>query len=318
VHCDSGDDDDLVPGPDNDGKDPFAAPGLDVPFYWVTGNHDVLVQGTAAITPLYQAAVIGTSALPGYQLRDFSQPGGPAGTGPVPADPKRRFLERKDLMQRVQEHGEGHGLTSEQVDSGKAIYTFDVPNTALRFLVIDTAAETGGAEGVIHRADVDAHIKPALDQAADDKKWVIVTSHHAVRALSDGGGFMGRVQSDALTGQQWIDLLGEYPNVIFSLAAHDHADHVEQQMATNGHSYWELTTSALADYPHQARIIELWDEDNGYASLQAIYVDLDMQDEPVAEEGRHLGVMDYVSGWNPFFKSGKTSKRNAILYMKKP
>jgi len=218
----------------------------------------------------------------------------------------------------VQEHGDGHGLTSEQVDSGKAIYTFDVPNTALRFLVIDTAAETGGAEGVIHRADVDSHIKPALDQAAADNKWVIVTSHHAVRALSDGGGFMGKVQKDALTGQQWVDLLGEYPNVIFSLAAHDHADHVERQMAMNGHSYWELTTSALADYPHQARIIELWDEDNGYVSLQAIYVDLDMQDEPVAEEGRHLGVMDYVSGWNPFFKSGKTSKRNAILYVKKP
>lgn len=318
VECDSGADDDLVPGPDNDGKDPFHAPGLAMPFYWVTGNHDVLIQGTAAITDDYQRAVVGTRPVPPYQLRDFSQPGGPATDGPVPADAARKFLSRKDLMQRVHDHGGGHGVGSDQVSTGKAIYTFDVPNTPLRFLVIDTAAESGGAEGVIHRADVDAHIKPALDEARTDGKWVILASHHAVRALTDGGGFMGKVQADALTAEEWVSLLGEYPNVIFSLVAHDHADHVERQAPAGGHAYWELTTSALADYPHQARILEIWDEDNGYVSLHATYADLDLTDEPLAEEGRHLGVMDYVSGWNTFFAEGITKDRNVRALIKKP
>jgi hypothetical protein len=318
VECDSGEDNDLVPGPDNDGKDPFAAPGLAMPFYWVTGNHDVEVQGTAAISDDYQAAVVGTVPLPGYMLRDFSQPGAPASDRPVPADPARHFLGRAALMQRVRDHANGHGLSMNQVESGKAIYTFDVPNTPLRFLVLDTAAETGAADGVIHRADIDATIKPALDRALSDHKWVVLASHHAVRALSDGGGFMGTVQDDALSGADWVEFLGGYPNVLFSLVAHDHADHVEEQKPTSGHAYWELTTCALADYPHQSRIIEIWDEDNGYVSLHATYVDLDMKDEPVAEEGRHLGVMDYVSGWNPFFAEGKTSERNARVYIKKP
>jgi hypothetical protein len=318
VECDSGENTDLVPGPDNDGKDPFSAPGLAMPFYWVTGNHDVLIQGTAAISDAFQTAVIGQYSVPPYKLRDFSLPGGPASSGPVPADPNRRFLTRPELMQRVLDHAEGHGLSMAQVDSGKAIYTFDVPNTPLRFIVIDTAAETGGAEGVIHRADVDKYIKPALDQAQTDEKWVIMASHHAVRALSDGGGLMGVVQPDALTGQDWVNVLGNYPNVLFSLVAHDHADHIEEQQPDSGHAYWELTTCALADYPHQSRIVEIWDEDNGYVSLQATYVDIGLQSEPIAEEGRHLGVMDYISGWNPFFSSGDTSKRNASVYIKKP
>jgi hypothetical protein len=318
VECDSGDDDDLVPGPDNDGKDPFDAPGLAMPFYWVTGNHDVEVQGTAPITDAFQAAVVGQVPVAPYELRDFSMPGGPASKGPVPADPKRRFLPRGDLMRRVHDHGDGHGLTMDQVQSGKAIYTFDVPNTPLRFLVIDTAAETGAADGVIHRADVDAQIQPALDRAMADGKWVILASHHAVRALTDGGGFMGVSQADALTAHEWVALLGGYPNVLFSLVAHDHADHVEEQKPDQGHAYWELTTGALADYPHQARIIEIWDEDNGYVSLQATYVDIDLKSEAVAEEGRHLGVMDYISGWNTFFATGLTSNRNARVYIAKP
>jgi len=93
---------------------------------------------------------------------------------------------------------------------------------------------------------------------------------------------------------------------------------VERQQADGGHAYWELTTSALADYPHQARILEIWDEDNGYVSLHATYADLELSDEAVAEEGRHLGVMDYVSGWNTFFASGITKERNVRVFAKKP
>lgn len=318
VECDSADNTELVDGPDNDGKDPFEAPGLDMPYYWVTGNHDILVQGTAPITDEFQMVVVSDSPEPGYQLRDFSMPGGPIGTGPVPKDADRRFLSRTELMTKVFEDGDGHGLSMREMTSGKAIYTFDVKGTDLRFLVLDTAAETGASDGVIHQADIDMYIEPALEQAVEDDKFVVLASHHATRAMTDGGGFMGMEQADAVSAEDWIAFLGDYPNVVFSLVAHDHSDAVEWLGPKDERGFWELTTSAMADYPHQARVMEIWDEDNGYLSLKTTYVDIDMRDEPIAKTGREIGVMDYISGYNVFFSDGIITKRNAHVFIEKP
>ena len=316
VECDSADDTDLVEGPDNDGKDPFEAPGLDVPFYWVTGNHDILAQGTAPLSEEYMTAVVGELPVEGFACRDFSIEGGPMTMeGPVPADPDRFFLSREALMERVAGHDDGHGVGDDQVESGKAIYTVDVEGTPLRLLVLDTAAETGAAEGVIHQADIDAAIGPALDQAVENGKWVILASHHAVSSLGNGGGFMGVVQEDAVTQEDWLALIGSYPNVLFSMVGHSHVNRV--RALGDGHQFWELTTSALADYPHQARIVEIWDQDNGWVMLRATQVDFDVTDDPIAAEGRRRGVMDFVSGWNPD-GSGELEDRNVELWIEEP
>ena len=104
VECDSGADDDPVPGlqPDpNDPKDPFDAPGLALPYYWVTGNHDVLVQGNLVPNALSQAEVTGGTSV-GF-ARDWSQPGGPpfgGGTAPAEfAELATKLLQRHDQQE---------------------------------------------------------------------------------------------------------------------------------------------------------------------------------------------------------------------------
>ncbi len=225
VKCDSGAVNDPVPGPNNDGKDAFYADGLRMPWYWVTGNHDVLTTGLTVNDAGTMMSAVGTDAPLG--TRDWSQPGGPVFFGPVVADPRRIPYTRAQLMARVATDGDGHGLGAAQMQSGKGYYTFDVPNTALRFVVLDTAAETGGSDGVIHSADVDSFIKMALDAAQAAGKWVILSSHHPTDTLGDGSDAPGTLQPDALTQADWQNLVGGYSNVILSMVGHTHVNRVQ-------------------------------------------------------------------------------------------
>ena len=315
VECDSGADDDPTPGPDNDAKDPFVAGGLPVPWYWVTGNHDVLRQGTLPVTEDQIALSVGDTAPGG--TRDWSSPGGPIFGGPVVADAGRRLLMRQELAQMVADDADGHGLGSTQAASGKAYYTFDVPSTPLRFVVLDTAAETGSADGLIRQGDLDGVIRPALDQAQADGRWVVLVAHHSVQSLSDGSGLGGTPQPDAVSSAAWLAVLGGYPNVLFSLAGHTHLHNVTFLQPTAGHGLWQIITSALADWPNQARVIELWDEDDGWVMLRATSLDYATDEDPVAAEGRQLGVLDYVAGWAAD-GSGGSQDRNVELWIQAP
>ncbi len=317
VQCDSGDVDDPVPGPDNDGKDPFVAEGLAMPWKWNTGNHDVLVQGNLEVTDGYKAAVIGDTSNGG--TRDYRIGGAITATGDlIIPDPKRALLTRAELMAKVSAHQDGHGIGAEQKASGRATYTFDVDGTPLRFLVIDTAHETGGAEGVIRQADVDSTIKPLLDKAKAESKWVILASHHSTTSLSDGGGAFGKKETDALLPDQWAAFIGKYPNVVFSMVGHSHANRVRPITSLGGHAWWEVMSPAIADFPHQFRIVELFDEDNGWLMMRATDVDFSIENDAVAKQGLRGGTVDLTSGWQPNNGTGKAEDRNVELWIKKP
>ena len=267
VQCDSGDVDDPVPGVDNDGKDPFVAEGLAMPWKWNTGNHDVLIQGNL----------------------------------PVIAD--------KD----------GHGLGADQMASGRATYTFDADGSPFRFLVLDTAHEVGGADGVIKQAYVDSTIKPLLDKAKADGKYVILASHHATGSLTQGGGAFGVNEPDALLEAQWTAFIGSYPNVLFSMVGHSHQHRVRALTPTGGgHAWFEVMTAAIADYPHELRVVEMFDQDNGWIMMRATAVDLSVEGDNVAKEGRRKGTVDLTSGWQPDDGRGKVTERNVELWIKKP
>src|SRR5690606_5499 len=71
LETDSGEDDDPVPGPDNDPKDPFDPTAFPAPWLYVPGNHDVLVVGINLPTESFMMEAIGTD--PSRGTRDYRE-----------------------------------------------------------------------------------------------------------------------------------------------------------------------------------------------------------------------------------------------------
>lgn len=317
VHCKSGDRIGPVPQPADYPKNPFVAEGLDVPWRWVTGNHDILKQGNfPPETTAGESVGSETIGLLG-STRDWSQPGGPVIQGEIVPDPDRVMLTRGELLDRVSKVGDGHGITNDVKAYGKAYYAFDIDNTPIRIVVMDTAAETGGAEGLIRQGDIENFLKPALDQAKADGKLVILTSHHGSSSLSDGGNPGGIKQADAITLDDWYEFVGGYDNVLMHLAGHTHIHRVSKRAPEGGHPFWELESSALADWPNQMRVIEIWDQDNGFVMVRAVGLDFAEDGDPVVQDGRKRAIADYTCGYQ-VDGAGDPTHRNVELWFPKP
>lgn len=316
VECDSALDDDILPGPDNDPKDPFGPVALDVPWRWVTGNHDLLRQGSWPQGP-YLGEPISDTTLGG--TRDYGLPGSPIVTGPVAPDPARAFISEADQLARIAATGDGHGITADALALGRAYYTFDIEGTPLRVFVVNTAAATGSSTGLIRQADIDAIIEPTLQTAAADDKLVIITSHHRAESLGVGSEFgVGTNYPDALTSADWTTYLGGHDHVILHLAAHSHVMHADPKQPLGGHAYWEVASPALADFPHELRLLEIWDQDNGHLTIRTVAFDFATDGDPIAEAGRALGVLDFTSKWEGDGRGPSPTDRNVELWIAKP
>ncbi len=315
VACDSGDVTDLVAGPLNDPKDPFMPEGLATPWLWVSGNHDEEVQGNLAVSNTLRANA--TSSFCALGTRDYSDPDEiRQGTGFV-ADDAREPMFPAELMARLAAVGDGHGIGADQVERGKAFYHYDVPDAPVRFVVMDTAAETGGAEGMLRRADVDAFVAPAIEEARALGRIVILVSHHAIDALTTDGGTLGTTQEGAMLPQDFRAFLAGYDHVLFSLVGHAHA-HDARPIEAGSHAYWEVQTASIADFPHQLRMVELWDGDNGHFMLRATAIDVDTSDDALAEQGRVLGIVDYTTGWAVLGPPPPAGRTNVELWIRAP
>ncbi len=326
VKCDSGNPDDPVPGPANDGKDEFTPEGLKVPWYWVMGNHDVLQNGNMSIlqsdgtaSPDAISLATGTSAPSGTRV--YSAAGWTTSTGPVVADAKRAPLMRKDMLQRVHDKTggpgpAGHGIGAAQLQSGKAVHAWDA-GSRVRMIAFDTAAETGGEGGIARTGDVNNLLKPLLDQAKADGKLVMVVMHHANDHIGDGSGTFGNQQADAMDPAAFKELLAGYDNVIATVVGHTHQNRIEW-IPGGSRGYWEIMTSAVADWPQQFRVYEVFEESTTLIRLRVTAVDIDFTSGSTATaamRGRTYCAMDWSTGWGGG-GTGKTDDRNVDMFIK--
>jgi hypothetical protein len=309
-------------------KVPFTATGLNVPWFGVLGNHDVLISGFVKPDEDALAIAIGNKTRQG--TRDYDNAGGdPVPGGAIVApDPDRKLLTTPEIIAEIlRPHPDapgpgpaGHGFTQKNVDEGHGNYvTEPIPGFPLRLIVLDTNDPEGGSEGRIEKAIFDAFIKPELQRAADDDMLVMISSHHPDYTLKDySGQFEGEPNPNYLAPADFIEALQSYPNVLMRLAGHTHENRVGFLEPPTGRSdlfaYWQVETASLVDFPQQARFLEFVLNGDDTLSVYLTLLDYETERHPLAEEGRKRMFVDYQAGWSGRIAEAAQHRNVELLY----
>jgi 3',5'-cyclic AMP phosphodiesterase CpdA len=280
---------------------PFRSPGLRAPWYPVAGNHDLLVAGELARTPRTNAVAVGDRVLvkPDPSLRvgrserdlsaatidDLLRTGLPGETAPVAPDPARRELTPVQAVAALRPG------TGDRLD-----YAFDV-GPRVRGIVLDTVQRAKGAHGAETQREVD-FLRRELRRAGD--RWVLVFSHQPLSGFAEAAPLRDLIDAD--------------PRVLAAIAGDTHHNRVTPRPTAAG-GYWQITTSALADFPQQARMLRVREAAGGGAVLETSM--LDTAPDPLADTARALAFLD-AQGGRPDHDAGGRLDRNVRLYRAAP
>jgi len=259
----------------------FVAKGLTHKWFAVHGNHDALLQGTAAPTPELDALVQGTAKLTALKnmavLADVFTGFGEVGpavypgldqleTHDVTADPRRALVNMHDWVNVHTNCGHDHGLDAGEPQTS---YWYRDVSPSVRLIALDTVNRFGGWQGCIHREQFDwlSHI---LDESKD--KYVVLTSHHPLENLFNG--YVPEGEGAPALEEEVAQLIEQHTNVILWFAGHVHDHKISRRMSGDGpHGFWEIRTGSHIDWPQQSRVIEIVKSNNGKIAIGTVIFD---------------------------------------------
>ncbi len=299
----------------------FDALGTGVPWYTCYGNHDGLAQGNSPVVPAYEVVGVGGTKVVGLPpganpCEHFGGVGSTAGAPTIPttADPKRRYVSRKEWIEhhfKTTGAPIGHGFTRENVDKNLAYYATDVG--PLRFIVLDTVNPGGLSDGSIGETQLQ-WLEAQLKKAQSERRLVMLFSHHGPRSLTNQNQSPDPLRPDnndlpRRLAEAVLARIKPFSCVIAWVNGHTHSNVIQPRG-----TFWDIGTAAHIDWPMQSRIIEVVDNRNGTLSIFTTMVDHD--DDPIASFARELGLNDFQK--NAAKGAGKAQDRNTELLLPHP
>jgi metallophosphoesterase (TIGR03767 family) len=282
----------------------FSSAGLNAPWYPVTGNHDLLVQGNVAPTAQTDSVATGDRKLVSLDpawleaarerhlsrgvLQRALSGGLPGPSIHVTADPRRRELPAAQVLARLR-RASGHGGGGSLMD-----YTFEIA-PGIRGIALDTIRRGVGAGGIL-RASQLVWLRRQLAAAGADR--VLVFSHTPL--------------ASTVRGTAALALLDHDPHVVAAVNGDTHRNSIAPRTTPAG-GYWLIGTASLVDFPQQARAFRLLQTADGGVVLQTWMLDGDPSSE-LADVSRQLAFLDYQGG-RPQRFAGTPADRNASLYL---
>jgi metallophosphoesterase (TIGR03767 family) len=327
-----------VPGLMDRAIQPFQASGLRRPWLGCHGNHEEVCQGMGVVTAALAKAMVGSrkpvglppgldpeTAVDTFIERPEFFMSGPSVD--VTPDANRRPITRSEFVEALYASGR-HGFTDQNRRGGTAYYVHDTP--AVRFITLDTVCAAGDAEGSIDAPQLhwlERRLEEAQSafrsrdgstvQTRHRDRVVVVLSHHGFDSLTNS-----RVEQRR---EELIGLLLRFQNVVLWLNGHIHANKITPRPDPHGgHGFWEVTTSALVDWPCQARVVELFDAGDGLLAIACTMLDHEgatrgQDNGPPDLAGLHRELAANVpsngfDSWRP----GAPTDRNTILLLPAP
>ncbi|SCK13635.1 metallophosphoesterase, PPA1498 family [Streptomyces sp. WMMB 714] len=271
---------------------PFTTTGLDMPWYAVYGNHDVMVQGN--IRTDTDLPFVGS-------LKEHTESGSKWSEGPelpdkledldlidvikavfdgveshnVTADPSRRLLTPAEFVEEHQRTSGlplGHGF---EQGSDKTYYVLPAEEKdPIRYITLDTTNPAGltnihnNADGGIDQDQftwLEEHLKefsstyftesgtPVRQQDVEDK-LIVIFCHHTLATMDN-------TADDHHSGDELRDLLLRFPNVILIANGHTHRNEITPHTRPADHEkpggFWEISAASHIDWPIHSRVIEI-------------------------------------------------------------
>lgn len=286
---------------------PYTVEGLAIPWVSCFGNHDGLAFGEIVPTDAYRGILLGDSkavSLPdGFSPLEheedlFEHPelflaGERRRVAP---DARRRIVGRREFVAaHLEAPGlpDGHGYRADDLARGVAYFALDLSPT-VRLVSLDTANLDGWHEGSIGKAQLDwlektlvACHSSHLDRSGEvvsgggDDRLVVLASHHGLSTLGNlRRSELGFEEDHPRFGAGDVAaLLSRFPNVVAWLNGHRHVNEIvaRPSQATTasgeGAGYYEISTVSIADWPSQARLVEIVTNGDGTLSLLTTMLD---------------------------------------------
>lgn len=255
-----------------------------------------------------------------------------AGPRLITPDEDRRLLNRSEWRQ---EHFttaagqlKGHGFANHCKDASgneleRSCWAVTIPSTnadepSFRLIGLDTGADEGLEGGNIdapqwewlnRELDASSHCKYESETAdtctaiqGGKRHLVVVFSHHTASTTANNAPRLDGVKT--YYGADMEKLFVRYPNVILHASGHTHENKIIAHPGLTGRTqgYWEVGTSAVADFPHQARTIEIADNHDGTLSIFAVNFDAAAPVDP--------SVMQWTADATPESQRGGTTNVN--------
>lgn len=282
----------------------FKASGFDVPWMSAYGNHDGLVQGNVAPSPVLRSYTVGSRKIlglpPGFGIAQLLEGlnGNPTlfnelingPTRPITPDKRRRLLSRSETVAeyfKTTGTPVGHGFTNANRKDGTAHYTFRAG--AVRCIVLDTVNPNGDQDGSLDQNQFDwltsllnanskvrLSLTGAREHAHGTDRLIMIFSHHTI-ATMDNDTTGSEAPGKRILGDQVQQLLLRYPNVIAWVNGHTHVNniipHVRPSSWSTKGGFWEINTASHVDFPQQARLVELVDNRDETLSIFGTIID---------------------------------------------